>query len=181
MFTTLLPEKDKKSVIREYHLRLTAVVLLFFSGATLLGLFLLIPSAILSRSREGIVEKKLAVLEATHNRLERGRPEEALKDSKELMRLFTTRAQYPNFSDTLDHISADRNLGIKVTAINATADAVPVVVLISGVAKSREVLSTYVKKLQSDRTFSSVTIPVSNFAKNKDIEFAISITKAQTN
>jgi Tfp pilus assembly protein PilN len=49
-------------------------------------------------------------------------------------------------------------------------------IVVSGLASTRQTLSAFVKKLEVDSVFSSVSIPVSDFTKSTNLEFALSIT-----
>lgn len=48
--------------------------------------------------------------------------------------------------------------------------------VLKGVADRRESLREFVTKLEATKGFSAVVLPVSNFAKEKNIDFSISIT-----
>ena len=52
-------------------------------------------------------------------------------------------------------------------------------ITLSGVSLTRDALVAFVKKLQSSGSFKSVNLPVSNFTKDKDINFSLSMAVSQ--
>lgn len=172
---TLLPERDMQTVMREYRLRLITVAVIFLLIATVLAGTLLSPSFVLTGSREKIVAEKLDTVLATQKKLLVGDPDTLARDTKELIQLLSARTRVPTVSSLVDRALYHRTAGIRITAINTTVSDSSTVIL-SGIASTRQSLSSFVKKLEADGEFSAVSVPVSNFAKSTNLEFSLSIT-----
>lgn len=172
---TLLPEKDMEIITREYRMRITAVSLVLLVIATVLAMVLLMPSFVLISSRQKIVTEKLSAITESQKKLLAGDPEIVARDSKELMATVSTRLKSIRFSEIFDRIIDHRTTGVRITSLNASIhDGLPTIV-VSGVASTRQTLSAFVKKLEADNAFSSISIPVSNFTKATNLEFAVSV------
>jgi hypothetical protein len=66
---------------------------------------------------------------------------------------------------------------VKITNFSISADdKSKKVMVIDGVAGSRESLLLFGKNLGADKTFSKVDLPISGFSKKADIEYTITLT-----
>lgn len=78
-----------------------------------------------------------------------------------------------------DRIIASKNSSIKITKLTVTTlNNKPNQFLVSGVAKNREGLVTFIEELKTKAGFASVESPVSDFANDLDISFNLTIKTA---
>lgn len=173
---TLLTEADSRVVIREYRMRVVVVALLFLIIALLLGLILLMPSFVLISGREKLATEKLATVLTTQEKLLAGNPDENARETKEIMRLLSTRSKQSSVSELFDRVSAHRFSGVRITSLTASINENNMPAIgVSGVASTRQALSAFVKTLEVDKAFTGVSVPVSNFAKSTNLEFTLSL------
>lgn len=178
MIFEFLPSEYKAEARRIYK---SKIITLYAIGATFLfvvSIFFLLPSYMLVRS------EKTAVIDET-NILE-----QAMVDSKEAeARLYVSLAKSKisyakdainkkQFIEALARVMANDRSSIDITAITFERGETSNHITISGTADTRDELLSFKKVLESETFFSFVDLPVSNLAKNRDIDFSISISQA---
>lgn len=179
----LLPEQEKKIIQKEYALRRVVVWCGLVVGVLTISLILLVPSYVLSRLKASDVQSELdtskrtlesqllpadvtkAVASAAHDA-------DALKpfadplSAYNIIRIFETkpasiRIYQINFS----------NLGT-----DQAGAALKPSLEVYGKAVDRESLTSFGKSLEQRSEFASVDIPVSNFVRETNIDFTMTIT-----
>ena len=172
----LLPQDEKKKITREYHARLIVAALTLFGSAISAGIIMLIPSYTSLLLEEG----SIALILGTPILEEQARAYDELSSeldmaNKKLAILKKGADDIDIFENVITPITARRGsisiLGITYEKnINGAK-----IVRVSGVAKDREVLRGFAKALEEEPYFERVEIPVSNFVKDRDIEFSLEI------
>jgi hypothetical protein len=77
----------------------------------------------------------------------------------------------------ISHISSIIPSGVRIQEINyALNTASTSTIILRGTADTRDTLLSFSKKIQADQLFSNVDLPVSNFAKDTNIDFSMTIT-----
>ena len=85
--------------------------------------------------------------------------------------------EYPELVPYLESVLKQKNGLIKINSITYTViDIKSSQLNIDGVSGNRETLRDFVKTLESSGKFETVDIPVSNYAKDKDLVFSIKLT-----
>ena len=168
----LLPEKEKKALEAEYHYRLSLVLLIFILGTLVAGSVFLLPSYLLS-------ERKLSDISFRNDQVKKEiqaktDPEvsDFLTSLKSNLAALKPGETNPKFSILMKEITDKKPSGISINDIqwdNKTLVA-------GGIAGDRETLLGFSRDLQSVSDFSKVDLPISDFAKNKDIDFTLTIT-----
>lgn len=173
----LLPLEEKKKITREYHARLVVVATCLFGIVIVLGIIMLTPSYITL-----LLKKKTIVLAlGTPILEERARAYDTLsaelEEANRKLSILEDSASAPRiFENVIVPITARRG-GVLITGIvyeKNTAGAK--IARVNGVAKNREDLRTFIKMLEEEAYFTRVETPVSNFVKDKDIEFSLEIS-----
>ncbi len=174
----LLPASYKQSLKRMYYLRLvtTGFVLVLF--IVLIAGALLAPSYILSALRETSLNEKLAMLQQGESFDASKAMNATIADINKKVALF--RADNSDTVISQDVISAVLSKipsGISVTSVTfGSNDTGGATVTIHGVSTDRKSLETFSINLRGYSHFSKVDFPISDFVKNKDIEFNITCT-----
>lgn len=173
----LLPQEQNKDTSREYWHRLTAVSLIFILLAVLIGIVFLLPSYLISTARERRVSAEYELLKKSLNN----------ENFDELNAILKTTAERLDIVKKSDEKSASlvraiaealrrKEKGVKINLISSKSGLGGEGELtISGFASSRERLLSFKKSLESDKIFSKVELPISNFAKFSDIDFSIKL------
>ncbi len=169
----LITEEEESKLMREYSARRTVVILLVLSAVLTVGFVGLLPSYLLSQARKS-------------ETLERHRVSSILggtegKDSKAW--LARTNEKIANLTPEPDTETPSYFMG---ALIRAKASAISINTLswnsksrklsVSGIAVDRRALIQFEEALNALGLFSSVLLPVSNLAKESDINFSIELT-----
>ncbi len=174
----LLPQKEKMENRREYFYRFSAGLTGAVLASLLIGGFALLPSYILIKIKQAELKINLVslknlngaddgaevykILEATDQRVDFLSPQPAL---------FLTAAA--------EKIAGRKPAGVRIDGLSyhpqEPAQTWSAAIALTGLATSREALVAFVKALQAEPTFSSINVPVSNFAKDRDIEFSLTL------
>ncbi len=173
---TLIPEQYKKTIVREYHLRLATVGLaLLFFGVMLAGAFL-VPSFLLSQSKVQSVDANLSVFNKPDVAERNKALEKELVDTRNKLTILAPKTDKLFSHEIISKILYRKVAGVSLSAIvlNKSADGKGEARL-SGVASNRDTLIAFSKALEKQEPFTEVVLPVSNFAKSRDIDFTLSV------
>lgn len=174
----LITEKQKKVVLEEYLLRLWSVIL---SLICLAGLFLLaymIPYYFSLLKKDIIISEQLKSVISTENKENVGesvnRVAGRLNDQMRAVEIYSDNTAMPSvlLSKVLENKSSNVSINrLSFKALNVSEAQI----LVSGVAKNRQALVNFVSDLKSNGGFASVESPVSDFAKDSNISFTVTI------
>lgn len=175
---TLLPEKETKSLRTEYRIRVLVVLLFFISTGMAIGICSLVPSYIISYSQEKDALLKNQSIEKSPAEKQHEVFSTELTASSEILKKIKSEQNPVVFSDLIKKIVNYRNKNITINSIQLsnTKDASSTMeMILQGKATTRDVLINFKKTLEKDTSITKVELPVSDLAKNKDIEFALRI------
>ena len=182
---TLLPEKETKSLTREYRTRLFVVLLFFVSCGIAVGILSLVPAYILSYFQEQRALEDVKTMEK--GRQDRGTDAviSALASTTDITNRLKAHEDKIVFGDVLARVLLHKPPQVKLTSFQVTKipveGALPtsVEVVLQGKAATRDALVTFKKELESDVGISGVDLPLSDLAKSKDILFAVKFNLQQ--
>lgn len=172
----LLPENLKKKITREYKLRLTIIILAFVISTQVFLLVFLFPSWLLSFYRG----KDFLVRSDEINRFLSAEDVSStisyIKVLNSKLKIIDENQNYPELIPVLNSVLKERTSNIRINGISYTVNSANSGVLtLSGIGGSRESLVSFSKKIKEIEFFKKVDLPLSNLAKDKDIEFSINI------
>lgn len=171
----LIPASAKKSLIKEYWVRAVSVWFLLWATTLFLGMFLLVPSYVLIDSQVSAYKdsaasasEKIANYKKVSDELTRsGKLATIMKDNFAL-----------DFAS--DYVTLFRNLeysGITISEISIErTDKGIAPIRIAGVATDRQALAAFRDRALEEEQIIAVDLPISNLAKDKDINFEITAT-----
>jgi hypothetical protein len=171
----LIPATAKASLIKEYWMRAVTVWFFLWSVAVLLGMFILIPSYVLTHSQvtaykdsAASATEKIANYEAVSKELSRaGVWAGMMKDNFALPETSKYIALFRSFEKN--------GISISQIAINRGDKGIEPI-LITGTAENRQTLAAFRDNLVAEEVISSVDLPLSNLAKDRDIPFEVTVT-----
>lgn len=177
---TLLPEKEMRSLKREYRTRVFIILLFFISCGIIIGIISLFPAFILSYSQgKDSIEK----IETIHkNRESRGIDliSKELSDNYQMIKKLKSENGIAKVSDIIFEISKLRPNQISLNSfqIDKTKETATssISVIIQGKAMARESLIIFKKNLESDKRIIKVELPISDLAKSKNVPFSVRLT-----
>jgi hypothetical protein len=175
----LIPATAKKSLIKEYWMRAATVWLFLWSVAVLLGIFILVPSYVLIHSQVSAYKdsaasasEKIASYEALAKELER---------SGKLAAMMKDTFSKPSTSRYLALFRSLERDGITLSEISIIrGDKGVEPVALTGIADDRQALAAFRDTMVAQEVISSVDLPLSNLAKDKDIPFDVTVTLDNT-
>lgn len=168
----LLPYKEKKTIERIRGIRMAQAVSITFLFVIIAGGVLLIPTFITINSRFAIATTQIKTLErdgSITTDVDLSTLETRAKTIKDKLALPAVIEP----TDRIDLVKATSPTGITLTRF-ATDDGVLLEVF--GVAQSRELLQAFIASLEKNPTVVLVDSPVSNFIKNKNGTFKLTIS-----
>ncbi len=163
-------------MVREFYYRLSTLFFIMLSLCLLVAIFAILPSYFLSVSKNKIAEEKLEIQKSI--------PlppfdQEALTTIQELNKKIALieNAEKNKFSvseKAVKPVVLKKIQGIKITQISYEDNTISgKKITISGTASSREALLLFRQALESEPSFKSVDLPISNFIKGTNIEFSL--------
>ncbi len=173
----VLPQLEKKGLKHEYNLRLATVCLCNLAFLSLLASLLLLPSYMLSSTKEVYLGEQLATLNKEN-------PEVSLVDLNTFivkinntLALFNTNIVQRKISQDVIYPALDaRTSNLKINQILfAEHGEIGAELDLHGVAQDRESLQAFKLALEETGKYQSVDVPISSFVKKNDIDFTITL------
>lgn len=186
----LLPVTEKQKIKKIYHMRVLSVCLALASILLVVSVIAFVPSYFTAVTKyEGIA----AALDLSRNDSLPSRDDLkgiVKKANEKVSILQNTDASHPPVSDVFREIISAKG-GVRLTGFSFGATAASPKgkktegapssefhITVHGISKERDDLLAFIKALESNALFESVDFPISNFVKEKDLEFSINITLA---
>ncbi len=173
----LIPETLKEKIIKDYTER--RVVVWLFGVCVLMGTFFifLLPTYTHVFFEE---QNTLGDAERIKNSVQFKKADQVaqtIKETNTQLKVLEQENRSVNPINSIQQIIGTKNAAIRIYEIEYTEiKATSSIVVIKGVADRRDALRQFVTNLESIKGFSNIELPVSNFVKDKDIDFTISIT-----
>lgn len=158
-------------------MRLIIVWLSFLVSLQIFFIILLFPSGLVSFTREK--EMKLEILRSSRSS-EIQNAESMLNiinETNSKMQSINSLLRYPTLMPILKKILESRTNNIKINDFSYLSSGADLAtVSIRGISTNREALVSFTKRLEKLEIFKKVDSPVSNFTKDKNIDFSITLT-----
>jgi len=170
----LLPEKNKIGIKREYNARLVFVSLVFFFIVVMIAIIFQILLYVSISGTERSLSNKLSIYTDNFFNNESILNSEVKNINKKLSILQKMESTRSIYGDIFGVITGDRG-NVKITGLSYEKNKAGIMkVRISGNSPNRESIVDFVESLNMEG-FTEVNSPVSNFVKNRDIEFSVEI------
>ncbi len=173
----LLPENIRRVITIEYRMRLFIIVIVFIialEGSLLIFLF---PSWLNSYYKEKDVAGRTEDLNDSLSTLDINTTTSFIKSVNNTLKILDDNLEYPKFVPVLDNLLSKKSSSIRLSGINYNVDTRNAgKIVLTGVGASRESLVSFSDRLKGIDYLKKVDLPISNLAKDKDINFTISIT-----
>lgn len=172
----LLTEEYKKKVEREYTYRVLIVVSIIIIILSLLGLILIAPSYIKIHST---YSKLTAERDSYAEKIKLRQDDNAVDGIRSVQNSITVLKNYSQVYSVRDivlSLAAKKQKGISISRFSYSKPKDVPTVDMSGKAESRASLMSFSDQLKKDSAFSGVTIPLSSFAREKDIDFSLKLS-----
>lgn len=168
----LLPEQHKKGVLIEYRKRLVIVSCLFVVALALIGTALLTPSYIYSSQRHSEIERAKNQLAQGLQTQEGDQVAETVKNINNNIEALQPLGAKQLPTEVVKHLVSETAGGITLISLVYDIDDHNNVTLdVTGKADARNDLTMFVKTLQLDPYFVGAKLPLSNFTRERNIDF----------
>lgn len=171
----LISEQEKKKVNKEYVLRRAIVMAAALSGVLVVAIVGLFPSYLLSDSRHAEALARSEILKISEKQEERADLSAWLKDTNNKLALLSPALDTDRPNQLFKIFIDDEVGGIKVTSLLWKKEKEKVSLVVSGVADTRQDLIRFEGIINSSGKFTQVSLPVSQFAKEKEIDFQLTV------
>ncbi|HEY0964599.1 MAG TPA: hypothetical protein VGE31_02275 [Candidatus Paceibacterota bacterium] len=171
----LIPPKAKRSILLEYWLRVLTVWFSLWSVAILIGVAILIPSYVLIVSQVKVYSDSAA--EASQKILDFENVSKDLVRSSQQAGTLLKGLEDPLLSGYTERFKELEGSGIEISEIvMGRTDTGMSPAQISGEAESRQALADFRDRLRMEENVAGVDLPISNLAKDKDIQFSLTVS-----
>lgn len=171
----LIPPVVRKNIITEYWIRVVSIWLFIVAIVATAVVFLSLPVYVLVSSQVDVYAQSAA--EATERVTEYDLSAGALVRANVMAQKVFELREVEKFSNTISTIEALQGNDIEIDGFEfARQEGSLAPVQVTGRAATRQALSDFRETLLRQETISDVVLPISNLAKDKDIQFSVSIT-----
>lgn len=173
---TYLPEEQKKTLRKEYIVRLAIVTMLVGTIVGMAGTIGMLPAYMSARSDVRDKEYQLSD-EGERNLLAKTKEiEQQVKYATDFGNRLLEGAQNPSLLEVLRIPNDSIVPGIRLTSFEVSINASSTVDMrVGGISANRESLVTFRKNIESYKGVQKVELPVSDLARSKDLTFIIRI------
>ena len=174
----LLPDSEKKKVYETYATRRLRLVLSFLLVGSIVAIFLIIPSILVSRTKEAEAQEQVHTLRSSLSLADADEVGKNISRAREAVDILKVDLTSPAVHALFLSIISEKGSDIKITGLlyTTSADKQKNAISITGIARTRDALLDFAKRLEAVESFSKVTLPISNFTKNKDINFSMGLS-----
>lgn len=173
----LLPENLRKSIVSEYRLRLVVIVIVFIILIQVSFLVFLFPSWLVSFYKEKEFSLQSDEVNKSLSTLDISSTTSFIKSFNTKLGIINDSLDYPKFVPVMDEVLSKKPTSIRISGIYYSVNSANSSVLtLEGIGDTRESLVSFSESLRSVKNFKKVDLPISNLAKDKNIDFTISVT-----
>lgn len=170
----LLTDEARRKVSHEYALRRAMLAIAGLSVVLVVGIVALVPSYVISLAHINAAKERTIALQNSPTREKSKELVASLEGINLKLKTLapgTPDMPYEYFLKVIDV----KPKGVKLNNFSWLKDKKSVTISIQGTANSRQDLLDFENRLNSSGNFSKAILPVSNFAKDKDIDFDLSL------
>lgn len=172
----LLPNQSKKIISKDYFLRRYSVVLgvvIFFEIWLIVFLF---PSLVTSYFKEKDLLYQVDSVKGSNVAKDAGLISDVIVSTNTKLGLYENEFDYPQIVPIIKDILSYKTQSISFTdfmyEFTGTSTAT---ISVRGRALTRESLVSFVRNIEDSNIFKEVDLPVSNLAKDRNIDFTVSL------
>lgn len=178
--TNLLPADRTRSLRRVYFVRLAVVSVLLIAGVAVVHGVLLLPSYLFVQHEVNERRTELALLSerlsGTEEKEVSARVEALGNDAEYLASLATS----PKASAAVRAVISLPREGVRLLGFSFMTNAEGASMTVSGIAATRESLRRFEQTLAAQSYIETADLPISAYAKERDIPFMITLTGTLT-
>src|SRR3989344_4542346 len=174
----LIPNEEKKKMVRHFYYRLMVVCLFAVSLGLLASTVAITPSYFLSSIKKKVALDKVAAQKAESVPLPDQETLSAIEILNKKLNIIesTQQNKFSVLDKVINPIVLKKKSDIKIHQISYEKNTEGSKIIIKGAASSRERLLLFRRTLEDDPLFKQVDLPISNFVRGSNIQFYLSLT-----
>lgn len=173
----VLPEQQKKELRKEYLIRLVSTYFFLFGILFFLATILLLPTYIISSSKESFLENEFLLLKKENPNLSLSELENIIFDINTKLGVLDTESKNILPTKIVSDFLSIQKQNIEINKIFYIKDDKDIKSIeINGVAKDRSSLSAFKSNLEKSGLYENVDLPISNLLGKTDISFNIKMS-----
>ena len=172
----LLTENQNKKVRKEYFARRTIVIFFAFIVMLVVSLVGMLPSYLLTNTRQIEAEERYRIIEETGYIESEAISQAWLDDLKLKLRTLAPNLDKDRPSHFVDMVLESQVTGVRIIGISLEHNENKLNIMVEGVAATRQALVSFRESLEESSVFAGVTLPISDLAKDSNIEFQIELS-----
>jgi hypothetical protein len=175
---SLLTQEEKKTLARRDKLTIVLVYMLGMLFLIIVAFVFLVPSYFLTQYKLDGVQNRLALLQSSTSAKKNEETSQALNETRSLVSaLKETSSPDSLLGQHVTKISKLAPPGVFIAGYNLKKDMTDgsLAATVSGIASSRSRLIEFSDALKAEEGFSGAALPIGVLARDRDIEFSISL------
>lgn len=178
--TNLLPLERRRALSRDFFIRTLVVLVVLVTALTLIAAVLLVPTYVYLEASANTKQARLTNMNASLSSSDESGLSARLSALSSNAAKLAALSSAPSASTIIRQVLAIARPGITLTSFSYTpADGGSLAtVIISGSSATRDALRNYQLALQGASFVTSASLPVSAYANDSNISFAITLTLA---
>ncbi|MFZ2522989.1 MAG: hypothetical protein WAW92_01225 [Minisyncoccia bacterium] len=172
----LLPDSLKSDVKKEYNLRRLIVALFFVFSLEVTFVVFIFPSWIISNIKLDDNKARVEEIDKNKDDSDSNMVRPIIKSINNELGIIDKSLDYVEVSPVFNAILDKKTNSIKITQFSYTSTgSTTATATLRGISATRESLVNFKKNLDTIDSLKSVDLPISNYAKDRDIDFAMNI------
>lgn len=176
----LLTDEEKQKVQREYVMRRAVVMLSGFVLVLVVGIIGLLPSYLLSNVRQYEALERTRIMGSVGQRGDESYLQTWLAKINLELQLLSPELDKDRPSDFIEQVLEQKIAGISLIDFSWVKVKDKLSFSVNGVASDRQALITFENRIKSSQHFSEVTLPISNLAQDRNINFQMKFSPVST-
>lgn len=173
----LLPTNLKLDIKKEYNLRRLIMFFTFVVAVQVSFLVFMFPTWLVSMYKEQIVKIEYEKMNQLLSDSNINPTTETIESINKKLNLINNSLAYVELRPMIDTVISQRNRTIFIDQFSfSSKNKDSAVLAIGGIANTRDALVSFVDRLEASGLFKKVDLPISNLAKDKDIDFTVELT-----
>jgi len=170
----LLNNSQKNKVLKEYRMRLFVVVCIFIIFVSLAGVALLIPSYLTAVGKINLIKNDNQLKVDSIKAIKDKNFEDKIKKVNDSLNALKVSINIISPREAYDKILNSTPAGVSVVRYTYNlVDDNTASISISGTSQNRDMLAEFQNRLKLNPEFKGITVPLSDFAKKKDLDFTL--------
>ncbi|MFA7216574.1 MAG: PilN domain-containing protein [Candidatus Paceibacterota bacterium] len=172
----LIPKSAKKIISKDYKIRRWVVVLTFVIFVQLSLMVFLLPSLVLSYFKDKDLSEEVQSAKESVLSKDAAAISKVITSTNTSLDLYENLFSYPQVVPQINKIISYKNQSLKFTDfLYQSTGTSTSLITVRGIASTRDSLVLLVRNLEESGVFYNVDLPVSNLAKDRNIDFSVSL------